>query len=156
MPIYNNNTPASQGNEYLKIPPHTNNFKSIYFYNINHVSRVDSEPYYNPVLYKNIISFASVNNYEIELTDNLIGQNTFLFIQVNSKNSKSLTDVEIIFNDVNNLPSLPISNSVFTINNNHRIKRIFISTKNCAGEIIILITDKFIPSFPSMSYDYKP
>jgi len=156
MPKYNNNTPASQGNEYLKVPPHTKDFESIYFYNINHVNISDEPPYYNPILYKDIINFSSINNFQVNLTDNMIGQNTFLFIQVNSKNSTSLTDVEIIFNDINNLPSLPISNSVFTINNNHRIKKIFINTKNCNGEIIILVTDKFIPSFPSMSYDYKP
>jgi hypothetical protein len=156
MPIYNNTTPAAQGNEYLKIPPHTEDFKSIYFYNIKNIDMIDTDPYYNPVLYKNIINFSSINNYQIELTDNMIGQHQFLFIQVNSKKSNSLTDVEIIFNDINNLPSLPISNSVFSINNNHRIKRIFINTKNCSGEIIILVTDKFIPSFSAMSYDYKP
>ena len=156
MPIYNNKTPASQGNEYIKIPPKTINFKSIYFYDIPHVTRIDSKPFYNPVLFKKIINYNNINNYEINLNNNLIGQDTFLFIQVNSKNSKSITDVELIFNNIDNLPSLPIANSIFSINNNHRINKIFINTINSAGEIIIMITDKFIPSFPSIPYNYKP
>lgn len=156
MPIYNNPTPATQGNEFLKIPPYSSTFKSIYFYNINGIERTDIEPYYNPILYKNIFTFSENSTYGFEFDDNIIGLNSHIFIQVILDSANSLNSVELFFNNINNLPSLPIANSNFIINNNHRIKRLFLKTKNCTGEIIILVTDKFVPSAPIINYDNRP
>ena len=143
MPRYTNTSPHTNGNEYLKIRPHQKNVPSIYFYwDIPLLDMTDTAPYYNPVLFRDKKTFVGGESFTITLPNGAIGQNAFLFIQVIA-DTESMDDVEVTFNDPSNLPSLPISNSVFHMNNNHRVKRIYIDiAAGVAGEVIILATDK--------------
>lgn len=155
MPKYTNNTIKHQGNEYLTIPPRTSNMDSVYFFDIQDVDSTDCEPYYNPVLYKDIFNFTGGESYTIEFPHSAIGKNAFLYIQPIS-NTSLMTDIEIIFNSTNNLPSLPIGNTMFSMNNNNRIKRVYINiAPECAGELVVLVTDKYVVSESTLDYDYK-
>lgn len=156
MPTYTNNTNVYLGNDHLKVPPNTVNMPSIFFYNIDHITTNDTEPYYNPILFKNFFQFSGGESHTIELDDNIIKQDDFIFIQVIS-NTDSLNAIEICFNKIDNLPSLPLNNSSFHVNNNNRIKRIYYTIKpDCQGEILTLVTDKFTIADAIMRYDYKP
>jgi len=156
MPLYTNKTNIHAGNEFLKLQPRAKNVPSIFFYYEDSFDTTDTEPYYNPVLYKDIFYFTGGETHEITLPNSAIGQNCFLYIQTISSNP-SMASIEVAFNSLTNLPSLPIGNSNFNINNNNRIKRIYFTmAADCQGEIIVIVTDKFIISEATMHYDYKP
>lgn len=155
MPKYTNNTIKHMGNEFLSIPPRAVDFPSIYFLNIENVDSTDCEPYYNPVLFKNIVNFSGGEDIEVIIPDHALGQNAFIYIQAIASNIL-MTDINIIFNDINNLPSLPIGNSVFSMNNKNRIKRLYVSIESGkTGQLVILITDKYVVSEATLDYDYK-
>jgi len=107
-------------------------------------------------MYKNATTLYNGQTLSITFPENIIGDNAFIFVQVNSNDSTSLTDVDILFNSLTNIPSLPISNSLFCINNKHRIKTLIITSHSCTCELLVLVTDKFIPTQLSMPYDIKP
>jgi len=157
MPKYTNYLNKNNGNEFLKVPPKATNHESIFFYNnINDLDFVDTEPYYNPVLFKQYRIFTGGETFTFSFPFEIIGQDSFLFIKTNT-DSKSLTPINLYFNDINNLPSLPLKNNTFYINNNHRIKRItFVIDSNCTGDLLVMMTDKFIPTSNTIINDYKP
>jgi hypothetical protein len=157
MPKYNNHLNKNNGNEFLKVPPKAKDHESIFFYNnIEHLDFIDSEPYYNPVLFKEYRIFTGGETFTFEFPFEIIGQNSFLFIRTNT-DSKSLASINLYFNNINNLPSLPLKNNTFYINNNHRIKRIiFVIDANCTGDLLVMMTDKFVPTTATIEHDYKP
>lgn len=156
MPKYSNSINMWGGNDHLKIPPNATDVPSIFFYNIENLTITDTEPYYNPILFREDFIFTGGETFMVDLPENAIGQNAFIYIQTIS-NIESMASIDVTFNSLSNLPALPLGNTTFNINNNNRIKRIYFKVvPDCSGEIIIIVTDKFIISDASMHYDYKP
>jgi hypothetical protein len=155
MPKYTNNTIKHQGMESLRVPPQAVDFPSIYFINDANLDTTDCEPYYNPVLFKQIVNFSGGEEVEIILPDITMGLNAFIYIQAISSNLL-MTDINVFFNSLTNTPSLPIGNSLFNMNNNNRIKRLYINiAAGKTGQLIVLVTDKYVVSEATLDYDYK-
>jgi hypothetical protein len=152
MPKYTNSTNKYVGGEFLHIPPDTTGFESIYYFSDEgkDFSREDGAPFYNPIKFKQLITFTGISDTTIEFPLDLMGEDCNLIIQTQC--SKSIYDlIEIYFNSKDNLPSLPATNSEFFLQIHNRIKRIIVTTAaDCVGSVMVLIADKYIPATISL------
>jgi hypothetical protein len=152
MPKYSNSTNKYQGGEFLHIPPDTTSFDSIYYFDDDgqNFGLIDSGPYYNPIKFKQLITFTGVSDTTVEFPFDLMGADCNLIIQTQC--SKSIYDlIEIYFNSKDNLPSLPATNSEFFLQIHNRIKRVIVTSQaDCVGSILVMIADKYIPATISL------
>jgi len=162
MPIYNNlNAIYSNGIQFLQLKPDETACPSVYFYeNIPLLEFVDTEPYYNPVKFKQLISFVAVigetKQYMVTIPYEYIGKNDYIIINTQCT-STAYNSIELFFNSITNLPSLPITNSTFVIDNCHRIKRLhFQITGEASGVINVLVGDKYLVGQTTMVNTVRP
>jgi hypothetical protein len=156
MPKYDNHSKGFKGGEFLKVPPDSTGHEGIYFYPSNaDLTMYDVPPYYNPVKLKDVHVFSGETEHMVDIPMNLLDGDKHLVIytqcSVNTYNA-----IEIMFNSENNLPSLPLTNSEFALNNYNRIKRIYIKTNEGDGEVLVMIVDKYVPSITSLGEPSSP
>ena len=150
MPKYTNPTNKFQGTNFLQIPPDSTNYESVYYVDPTnqHFTTHDGPPFYNPVKFSRIITFVGKSDTTVDFPYSMIGMD--YNIMITTQCSSSLYNaIEIFFNDANNLPSLPLNSSEINIMMYNRIKRLIVKSvddNNVSGAILILITDKYIPS----------
>ncbi len=155
MPLYTNASSRFIGKKYLQIPPDTADFRSIYYYTDTNLTMVDGQPYYNPILFKELIKFNGNSQYIIEFPQHIL-ESSHLYIHTQCS-STSYDSIEVVFNDPTNLPSMPLTNSDFSVANHNRIKKLIVTTKSdCMGEILIMLVDKFIPANMVLTEDPAP
>lgn len=157
MPIYLKEPNIRQtGKDLLKIPIDATSFESIYYYENNNITLIDSPPYYNPVLFKEIIDFTGNELFNIEIPYNLM-ENTHLIINTKCNDKTHFNAIEVFFNSVDNFPSLPVTNAELEFQIYNRIKRLFFLTKPLInGQICVMITDKYVPSTHTISKHTQP
>lgn len=162
MPKYNNlNTKHSNGAEFLTLKPAETDIESEFFYeDIDELHFTDVDPYYNPVHFKQIIKYSVADGgsqtWDIEFPYDLIGQNKYILIDTIGT-SIGHDAIEIFFNSITNTPSIPLNNSSFILNNNHRIRRVFITVNGAnTGSISVLIGDKYLAAQATMGHVVRP
>ena len=68
MPIYKNEQNRYVGKQFLKIPPHTLSYESIYYYQDDDINGlIEGSPFYNPVKFKQIINYSGDSTTDIEI-----------------------------------------------------------------------------------------
>jgi hypothetical protein len=124
MPRYTNTTNRYVGKEFLKIPPKTKDFKSIFYYIDDDIDIfVDDPPFYNPVKFQKIIDYDGDTTTYIDLPYEILGD-FHLVIYTKCNKTNVFDAINVIFNNINNLPALPLTNSEFELQMHNRIKRL--------------------------------
>lgn len=156
MPKYSNQTNRWIGKNYLKVPIGATNFESIYYYDDADLSLIEEAPYYNPVKFKHIIDFTNMENFTVEFPFDILEEG-HLVVYTKCDNQSKFNSIEMFFNDTNNLPSLPLTNTEFEMPIFNRIKRLhFNITQTCKGQICVMIVDRYIPSKLTISAPTSP
>jgi len=104
--------------------------------NIEGLKRISDEPYYNPILQTEDLSFSSSSDVKtVVITDNTMP--TVIRI------TNVTTDLDVYFNSESNTPAFPIlAGETITIKNPKMIDKLIIHPKS-AGECKIIILRKF-------------
>ena len=155
MPIYRNNSLKYVGVENLSIPPKTENYGSIFYYNIDELVDMDREPQYNPIKLLKYYNIESENDTTVllDLDWDLIKKDFFIYITTLKYNHNSLMDIKLYFNSLNNEPPVVLNNGMFCINNTNRIKKMFfVVSGGVKCEILVNVSDKYFGAHPSIGY----
>ncbi len=162
MPIYNNlNVEKSNGLQFLQLKPDETSCASIYFYeDLDMVEFFDTEPFYNPIKFKQLIPFTAAvgetKQYMVTIPYEYIGKNDYVMVHTQCT-STVYNSVELFFNSMTNLPSLPLTNSNFILDNCHRVRRLhFQITGENSGTINVLIGDKYLVGQSMMVNTVRP
>lgn len=156
MPQYSNNSNRQIGKNFLKIPIGDTAFKSIYYYEDSDLTLIESEPFYNPIKFKEIINFNDTTTYIVELPYEFLEEG-HLVVYTKCNNTTKFDIIEMGFNNINNLPSLPLTNSEFEMPIFNRIKRLFFKINEISnGQICVMIVDKYIPSKSMLNIPSNP
>lgn len=163
MPKYDNTSSDSRGNRFLKIPPDTTGYESLYHYpNISGITYNDVEPYYNPVKHLQNISYNTLTGDTttvldvVELPTNLIGNDYYLIVKVTCSELDN-NAVNVRFDSLSNLPYLPCANTNLSMLIFSRIRRMYFTiVKKSRGDINIMIVDKYLVSSSALGHQSMP